>query len=334
MLLIISEPSLCKTGAINGILLCGRVIIPSLFPFMVCVLFLIKSNFLDVLKKLSPITKKLFGLNGELFTIALLSFIGGYPIGAKLLNEAVEMKKLSAKNAGIMLSFCVNAGPAFIISAVGNGVFSSKSLGTVMFTAHFFSALCLCFLSKFFYNNQTQFPDKKTEHINPADNFVLSVSAASSSMLSICSFVILFSCIDSYLLGLASRFPAIKIICGFLEVTNSITITRNIYLIPFFLGFGGICVWFQIFSISKRIKINIMLFAVSRFLHGILSSVFTLIMVKLFKISVPTLSNGTVTTPQILYDSPALAISMLILGIVFAVSITTKYNCKFLEDIV
>ena len=57
-LLIISEPEVCKNGAYSGIIISGKVIIPSLFPFTMCVLFIARSNIFGILGFLSPYFKK------------------------------------------------------------------------------------------------------------------------------------------------------------------------------------------------------------------------------------------------------------------------------------
>lgn len=42
-----------------------------------------------------------------------------------------------------MLRFCVNGGPAFIISAVGAGMMGSVRFGVVLFTAHLLASLLI-----------------------------------------------------------------------------------------------------------------------------------------------------------------------------------------------
>ena len=84
MILIILNPQNSAQGAVNGLLLCGNVIIPSLFPFAVCISFLMNSGIVLVLKPFNRIFIKIFGMNFEMFSLFLLSFLGGYPIGAKL----------------------------------------------------------------------------------------------------------------------------------------------------------------------------------------------------------------------------------------------------------
>lgn len=98
--LIIIKPELCAAGAAEGILLCGRVLIPSLFPMTVCTLFITGSGAFSGLKRLSAVTQKLFHLSSGEFITVVLSLIGGYPVGAKLLNEAVKENRHTPRKSG------------------------------------------------------------------------------------------------------------------------------------------------------------------------------------------------------------------------------------------
>ena len=291
IILIIAEPVTCSKGAAEGILLSGRVIIPSLFPFTACVLFIMKSGALNIFKFAEPFTKKIFKLSPELFTLMLLSFIGGYPIGAKLLNEAVKLKKTSAKNAGIMLNYCVNAGPAFIVLAVGGGIIGSKTVGYILLCAHIFSSFILSFIFGFFIKNEKTECIQEKNNSNIADNFVNSVSEAASAVLSICAWVVLFSTIISYIEQYSQKLPFLKYLSPLLEVTNAVSHTRNILIIAFLLGFSGLCIWSQIISVGRLLKINYPLFALSRIAHGLISAGITAILLNIFHISLTTSGN-------------------------------------------
>lgn len=330
--LLTATPELSYEGIAKGILLCGRVVIPSLFPFSVCVLIIIKSGVLRYFKFLNRFTMCLFSLSAEMFFIMLLSFIGGYPLGAKLLNEAVRENKISPKMGGIMLNFCINAGPAFIISAVGNRILNSKSSGLVLFSAHIISSLIICFVCRFKIGNEKNFDTEKISKTIPfTENFVLSAQEAASAVFTICSFVILFSCIGAYI----NPFKYLKYFSFLLEVTNAVTLTNNIYVIAFLLGFSGVCIWFQIFSVGNRLKISILPFVFFRFLHAIFSVALTYVLLKAFKVTIPSISNNITFENKFLYSTPAVTLSMLAMCIVLIISLTQKkYTGKILEDMV
>lgn len=333
--MIISNPQVCKSGVTEGILLCGRVIIPSLFPFTVLVIFLIKIDFMRNLSFLNRPVRFIFGLNTDEFFIMLMSFIGGYPIGAKLINEAVKNGSIIPTKARIMLNYCVNAGPAFIIGAVGNAILGAKILGNVLFVSHITSSLI--FVLFFRVSSKLQENKKQVKLIcnNAVDSFTLSVSDAAASIISICAFVIFFFCVTSYINSLADKFAPLNHLVYFLEITNAVNRTNNLYFISFLLGFGGISVWCQIFSCAKEIKINYSGFILCRIIHGLLSVLTTFVQLKIFNITVPTISNIKTLSFSHFHSTPAVSISMIIMCLVFILSLKKEKSVgKLLGDMV
>ena len=332
IILVITNPKVCTAGAAKGLLLSGRVIIPSLFPFTACVLFIMKSGGLNLLDFSAPFTKKVFHISPEMFSLMLLSFIGGYPVGAKLLNEAVKSGKLSKENAGIMLNYCVNAGPAFIVLAVGSGILGSKKIGYILLTAHIAASFILSLFFGFFIKNDNISSNNKEENFGAADNFVSAVSDAAAAVFSVCAFVILFSAVNEYISFFATAIPFLKWVSPLLEVTNAVTGMRNIIIISFLLGFAGASVWCQILSMGKDIKVNFAAFTLSRVAHGLLSSVITALLLKAFRIAV-TISATVKYTPT--YSGIALSLSMLSMVIVLIISLfSEKRTGNILRDIV
>lgn len=330
--LMLVNPTVCTSGTAEGILISGRVIIPSLFPFTACVLFLNGSGAFKIFKYLTPVTKRIFKINGELFAIMLLSCIGGYPIGAKLLNEAVNAKKISPQNAGVMINYCVNAGPAFVIIAVGTGVLGSKRAGLVLFAAHLTASFIIGSLCGFFIKPETSVKKENSPPQNIADNFVLSVSSAASAVLGICGYVIFFSAINAYFNCYSVKLPFLKYVQAVFEVTNGVYSARNITVISFLLGFAGLSVWCQVFSVGKNIKINIPFFFAARTVHGALSAIITRILIRVFGI---TVSASVAARFKPFYGNGALGVSMFAMVIILLMSIFNKKKTgKILDDIV
>ncbi len=314
--LILKNPEICAKSAVSGLLLCGNVVIPSLFPFTFCVLFILKSGVTQKLK--IPKTVSVF----------LLSLIGGYPLGAKMLSSS----DIDSKTASRMLCFCVNAGPAFIILAVGNGIFASRKIGIILFVAHILPSLILAFLSRKAFKF-TQ--NRKCENTHLIDNFVLSATESAATLINISSFVILFSVVSAYLTEFSVSMPFLKTIAMLTEVTNGVFKTTNVYTISALLGFGGISIWCQVFSLAKDIKINYLHFILCRFFHAISSAAFTYSLIKLFKITLPALSNNISFTFSPVASTVTVGISMLIMGIVFIISLVGRnFAGNILEDIV
>lgn len=327
LLLVFSAKA--KNGAFMGVMLCGRVVIPSLFPFTVCALFLQNADFLRFFDRLSPITTKIFGLNGRGVGLWVLSLIGGYPIGAKLLSQSVEKREIAPETAGKMLGYCVNAGPAFIITAVGVNAFSSKTIGVILLCSHIFASFLVLCLNRFLYGN-IEVKAKMQTTPSFSDNFVLSTANAASAIMNVCGFVILFSCVIAF-------FEQNEKLSGLgllLEVTNGVNNSKNVFVVSFLLGFSGVSIWCQVLAMTRNIKMNFLHFVLCRILNGGLSLVITVFIFKVFNVSLPTFSFGGMKG-EVFSNSPQVSACLLIMAIVFAISITAKnFAGKITEDIV
>lgn len=322
-------------GIKKGLLISANVIIPSLFPFTVFVLFFIKCNISVKNKFINKIIFTLFGYNFDLFIIFVLSLIGGYPIGAKLISELFKSNKIEQKTANIMLLYCVNAGPAFIVSAIGNGILNSYKIGVILLVAHILSSIIMAIiLSKSVSKQKINFKNNGTV-ISLSEGFVESVADASAAVIQICSYVILFSCLSAFIEYFLSGIPIIEKTTYFLEVTLALTKTKNIIFASFLLGFSGISIWFQIFSIAKSININHYKFILGRIIHGALSSAITYVLIKIFKIKMTVFSNNISYSYKGVFTNLSLSISLIIMLVMLLIYIYSKNSSrKLLDDMV
>ncbi len=120
---ILLFPNDVRNGASSGISYCLYTLVPSLFPFMVLSSFIIHSGISKFIGKLlQPVIQFLFYLPGSAGSVIIMSMIGGYPVGARGCMSLLEQGAITQKQAQRMLYFCVNAGPAFIISVVGSTI--------------------------------------------------------------------------------------------------------------------------------------------------------------------------------------------------------------------
>ena len=114
IILTIFDGDAGRQGALKGLLICGNIIIPSVFSFTFLSIFLSKTSLINYLSKFDKITCFLFNLSGYEFFIFFISLIGGYPCGIQLLNNAVADKKITEaelkkiEEAGIDKSLITN----------------------------------------------------------------------------------------------------------------------------------------------------------------------------------------------------------------------------------
>ena len=183
---LFTMPHVCTAGVKEGILLCGTTILPSLFPFMAISGFLLETGSgLLRGKWVTRITKRLFRLPSESASVILMAMIGGFPIGAKMTAQLLESRRITQNQAMRMCLFCINAGPAFVISAVGYSLFKSVRAGVILYSSMCLAAL-LCGMLCSFFDDGTPIPIEKTRapsHDGTAASLVRAVHGATDAML-------------------------------------------------------------------------------------------------------------------------------------------------------
>ncbi|MBO5726797.1 MAG: hypothetical protein J6S00_07045, partial [Clostridia bacterium] len=282
--ILIKYSSTAINGAIDGMLICGNRIIPSLFPFTAVSVFLYNGNYLEFL--LEKLKRR------QQIIIFLISNLGGYPVGAKLISEAYNSEKISKSEAENMLCYSVNVGPAFSVSVVGTMMFNSTKLGVLLYLASIISAFELLLI----YGRKCEFKNHSSRTTSLADNFVNSVASASSAMLTVCSFIILFSAAVNVVKTHITSTMLKNTLINLLEVTTAVGENNNVFIIAFLMGFGGLSIFMQILSLSKNFTPNVLKIIFSRILNGIFMLCNTFILIKIFDISSPTITNNYATT--------------------------------------
>lgn len=322
---LIVFPSGGTQGAIRGLELCYSVIIPSLFPFSVCALMLFESNALT--KASDFIAKTGLKINFQAISVFIISCIGGYPVGAKLIEKSYVNKQISKHNAELMLGYCVNSGPSFILIAVGAGILGSYKLGLVLFSANLLACIILALILSCFIKPQKKTKQTKISDVPFSDMFVTATYDATQAMISICAFVVLFSSALGLIDTVIPNSLFKKTVTSLLEVTSGIAYSdKNIYTISFLLGFSGFCVHFQVLAMCKTLKPSYLKFLSLRMAHGALSVLLTHAIIKVFKISLPAISANRDFTLAVSEYSTAFSIALLALSVAFMVSL--RKSCK------
>ncbi len=331
-LLLISSflyfPSVVNNAVIDAMELCVKSVIPSLFPFLVLTKLISNLKLASPLQNLfKGIMKPVFSLGEASFPPLLLGMISGYPIGASVCAALYKDKEISKTEASRLLAFCNNAGPAFILSTIGIGIFSSLKIGFLLLFIHIFSAVAAGFLFKIFSPIKTT--EARINKCNPRPSFSFaftdSVSSALSSSLTISAYITFFAVITSLLKSIALPSTLLEvfraIFCGILEMTtgayeiSKISDFRTSFIIiSIFLGFGGFCVHFQTLSLLRDTDIDTSQYFLGKLLQGIISGIIS------FFVSKTRIFNYVSTfTPFTVQKSifPASSLLILLLFLIF-----------------
>lgn len=297
---LLTFPGIAGAGVTQGLSSCANTLIPSLFPFMVLSAYLAESGLASAVGKyLQPVTRFLFRQPGCASAVILMGFVGGYPAGAKTVSRLLEQGELTREQAGRLLCFCVSAGPPFVLTAIGACMLGNPAAGAVLLWSVTLSGLLLGLCTRFRGSAQ---PGTKTKKSTPPSGspFVSSVMGAGRSMAAMCALVVGFSVLIQFLEDLGAmrwvvRFLLLK---GF-HPGNSISILpflteitagcrtgamagASLPLFAFALGWGGICVHLQVFSLFREFPLSRWVFRLFRFLHGLLSGVLCWLLLPFF----------------------------------------------------
>lgn len=332
MLFIFSEE--CKTGCVNGILLCLGILVPSLFPFFILSSFIAESSLCEYLslpfgKMFTIIT----GMEKNAFIPVIMSIVGGYPVGAKTIAQMYRNSKLTKESAGKLSALCCLAGPGFLVTFVGVSLMKSKEAGLILLSSQIIGIFVLLIMSRFLFNKNSikEFTDNRI--CKRATFFEVMISSVSSSVKStagMCGFVIFFSAVCE----ITKTFPFMTgnlraIVMSLLEITTGLTATDSylsIETISALAGFGGICVHMQIFRELKGIEFSRTKFYICRIIQTAISFVSAKILLLIFPISTPVFSTFTEKPQVIFYSNIGGCLILFITSILFIFSIRKKHQ--------
>ncbi len=268
-------------GIRRGLYICSYSVIPALFPFMALSVYICKSAAGDFFgEALAPVTK--FLKLPKISAGALLAaIIGGYPTAAKCVNDLAADGFLDRRTAERMLCFCVNAGPPFLISAVGIGIFGNLKTGFLLFAAQFLSAAIIAILTSFFAekNKSGEYASVPFQKSN-ASCVTESVISAAESCFRMCAFIVIacgvFEIFQSgEIFSFFGKNPFAKaLFSGIFEVTagcfacSEIPGFSGIILAGALASFSGISVMLQVAAATDESGINLVPFIISRFFHA------------------------------------------------------------------
>lgn len=246
MLVLILDSRSAVFGAREGITLCLEVVIPSLFPF-----FLLSGVINRAFHGcFIPGLGRLFRMSPGTEPLLIPALLGGYPVGAQSVGELYHRGQLSREEGTRLLTFCSNAGPAFLFGMVRN-VFSSSGAIWLCWGIQILSMLCAA-----------QFGAPGASSVKSQETRLSAgtiLRNALSTMAQVCGWVVAFrvllTVLNRWLLWVLPVWARV-LVTGLLELTNgccelTAIASENLRFIlcNLFLAFGGVCVLLQTGSV-------------------------------------------------------------------------------------
>lgn len=283
------NPETCINSALKAMNLCATAIIPSLFPFFICVKIFTNCGISEKIgKSMSKIMRPMFNLPGEGAFVLVMGMLSGYPIGAKCAVSMYENNKCTKDEAQRMIYFCNNSGPMFVIGTVGTVMLLNKQAGIILYLSNILSALTIGIFTGLKRKPETYRIQKAT---NKEMKSVLAdaVTESIDLIFYVCGFIIFFNIFVS-LIEFTNIIPKGILYCIF-EITNGIayisatsTSVYKLPLISFVLSWSGISIIVQVLGITDKYGFSKIKFIISKLAQGCLSFVYTVILTNLSSI--------------------------------------------------
>lgn len=332
-ILLITDSEGMINAAKNSVTVCLNVIIPSLFAFMVFSQIMVSSGAADILfYPLYKISRFWFKGSRREFGIFMLSLIGGYPVGIKLLKEEIAYNKNYTAIAEKMLCYCYCGSPAFIIQVAGLSVLGSSKAGLTAYVSNVLACLTAAVILNLFSEKENVVksapPSKAKITLQSVTD---SINGAVRSLGVICGTILAFNIVlellsFSGIIGLLENINADKIFFAAFEISNLSLFKGNSYaLLPLFAAltsFGGLCIIMQTAALSMG-KVNLKKFLVWRIPVSALSAVYCYILTLFFPISVET-EAAISAIPVLSSVNPICSVCLIVMTFILLKGLTEK----------
>lgn len=262
----------------EALALCGRSVVPSLFPFLVLSILLVSLGFGELLSPyLAGLMTPLFRLPGCAGSALLLGLAGGYPIGAQTAARLYQEGALTRGEAERLLTFCNNSNPVFLISVLGSGTFGSVRVGVWLWLIHILSALLTGLGFRGRGESTAHQSVTRGTAFHSASFFTALVEAVRSGaagMLSVCAFVIFFYVLAAPLAALGDRLgPLLVGLTELFSLTPLLTADRfGLALAAGCAGWGGVSVLCQTAAVLEGSGLRLRGCLAGKALQGALSA--------------------------------------------------------------
>lgn len=309
MVLLILDSRCAAQSAQNAVELCLRTLIPGLFPLFVLSSWLVPRLGAFHCGWLGRLLNFPAGSEG----LFLLGLIGGFPVGAACIAQAVTAGTLKKEDANRMLGICNNCGPAFLFGVLG-GILAQSQWPLTLFLIQAEGALltgmlwpgnpeggCLC----------------------PADTVTLpqALRRAGNAIWSVCAWVIL----ANVTVGFFDRWVFVLLdgrlsvfLTGLLELTSGCFALKTLddsilafSMAAFFACFGGLGVLLQIHGLAAPAGLSLDCCVAQKAAQGLFAAVMAPwvanagLWVLLLPLAVGLIAKKAVEIPRkVLYNTP------------------------------
>ena len=262
-------------------------IFPCLFPFFIISDLLINYGFIEIISKILSPVMSIYKINRNCAFVLALSMISGFPSNAKYTKKLYDNKIINEKDASKILTLTHFSNPLFILGTVS--MLLNHKLSYIILISHYLSNFIVGLFFRNYYPSNEKI--KKIDFSNKKDlinSLTESIINTIDTLLLLLGIITTFLVITTIIKCNININPLLQnIINGLIEMTqgikyissSNISIEVKAIIISFIISFGGICIHTQVKSILKGTNIKYLPYFIARVLHGIISSLLTLLFI-------------------------------------------------------
>lgn len=285
------RPSVYMPACKEGLEIFIESVFPALFPFFFFSGLLGVFGADRVIAKLmrKPVNA-IYGTPAISGYIMALSFVSGYPVGARLVSESCKNGLIGTEDAKRIISFCSTSGPLFTVGVIGTKILGNAYAGWVILALHLSGAIVNGLL--FCAGHRTR--DGKDELVLPpsGNSFNKALEGAVGSILRVGGCIVIFNVIVAFLqdtgvLGALSNAIGIfgvseplrpvlltsllEVTKGAYMITDGISLGEVIPILSFAVAFGGVSVGIQSISFLSECGVKTSYYIVVKMSQAIIT---------------------------------------------------------------
>ncbi len=228
MMLLLKNSHAAIAYTSEGLRLCAKTMIPSLFPFMVISDVILNLNIGNFCQRFTPKWLcKLLGTSPRELFIFVLGTLCGFPVGAKAAGKMYARGELDALELERVVTYSSNPSSAFVLGTVGVSLYGNQKIGLIIYACVIFAAFISMQLWRFFQKPRTTVSRAFVCDKAPARvDLTGAIGRSAKAMLSVCAFVVFFGTVTKILttsiFTSLNLTPLTAFISGFFEISTGV----------------------------------------------------------------------------------------------------------------
>lgn len=204
---VIGNNAQMAAGVRAALELCLTALIPSLLPFFVISNILSAPAYSGRIGIVMQPPAKILGVPCRgAGTALLLGLLGGFAPGTVAVNALYAQRQITVKQAQTLLCCVSGYGPAFVIAAVGTGLFGNIITGIILYSANLTATFIgSVIISRLFIKPEKFAPPADETQVSEPD-IVKCIMDAIQNIVMVCGYVVVFRCFADSLITAKTPF--------------------------------------------------------------------------------------------------------------------------------